>query len=112
MRPSRWAAASKASLAGSPPAGLENAMSTVEGSRAAASRRRWRSSIASARSSVVSSDAFDVDAHLEGLAELARLGVTWVQVGLPGDSVEHAVEVAQRYGEQVIATSRRTSASE
>ena len=38
-----------------------------------------------------------------GLAELAGLGVTWVQVGLPGDSVEHAVEVAQRYGEQVIA---------
>ena len=34
-----------------------------------------------------------------------RLGVTWVQVGLPGDSVEHAVEVAQRYGEQVIAAS-------
>ena len=49
------------------------------------------------------SDAFDADAHLEGLAELARLGVSWVQVGLPGDSVEHAVEVAQRYGEQVIA---------
>ena len=26
------------------------------------------------------SDAFDADAHLEGLAELAALGVTWVQV--------------------------------
>jgi probable F420-dependent oxidoreductase len=49
------------------------------------------------------SDAFDADAHLEGLAELARIGVTWVQVGLPGDSVDHAVEVAQRYGEHVIA---------
>jgi probable F420-dependent oxidoreductase len=52
-----------------------------------------------------SSDAFDADAHREGLVELARLGVSWVQVGLPGDSVEHAVEVAQRYGEQVIAGS-------
>ena len=48
-------------------------------------------------------DGFDADAHLEGLADLARLGVTWVQVGLPGDSVEHAVEVAQRYGDTVIA---------
>jgi probable F420-dependent oxidoreductase len=49
------------------------------------------------------SDDFDADAHLEGLAELAELGVTWVQVGLPGNSVAHAVEVAQRYGERVIA---------
>ena len=51
-----------------------------------------------------SSDDFDADAHLTGLAALAELGVTWVQVGLPGDSVDHAVEVAQRYGEQVIAS--------
>jgi probable F420-dependent oxidoreductase len=51
----------------------------------------------------VASDDFDAEAHLAGLAALDQLGVTWVQVGLPGDSVEHAVEVAQRYGEQVIA---------
>jgi probable F420-dependent oxidoreductase len=50
-----------------------------------------------------SSDEFDANACLEGLAALTALGVTWVQVGLPGDSVEHAVEVAQRYGEQIIA---------
>jgi probable F420-dependent oxidoreductase len=48
------------------------------------------------------SDAFDADAHLEGLAALAALGVTWVQVGLPTDSVAHIVETLQRYGEQVI----------
>lgn len=48
-------------------------------------------------------DGFDADAHLAGLADLAALGVTWVQVGLPGDSVEHVVETLQRYGEQVIA---------
>ena len=48
-------------------------------------------------------DDFDADAHLAGLAELTRLGVTWGQVGLPGVSVEHAVEVAERYGELVIA---------
>jgi probable F420-dependent oxidoreductase len=49
------------------------------------------------------SEAFDAGAHLEGLAELDRLGVTWVQVGLPGDSVQHAVETIQRYGTQVIS---------
>jgi probable F420-dependent oxidoreductase len=49
------------------------------------------------------SATFDADAHLEGMARLADLGVTWVQAGLPGDSLEHALEVAQRYGEQVIA---------
>jgi probable F420-dependent oxidoreductase len=46
---------------------------------------------------------FDADAHLAGLAALADLGVTWVQVGLPGDSLAHAVETLQRYGEEVIA---------
>ena len=49
------------------------------------------------------SDDFNPDAHLEALDQLATLGVTWVQVELPGDSVQHAIEVAQRYGEQVIA---------
>jgi probable F420-dependent oxidoreductase len=53
-----------------------------------------------------SADDFDAGAHLAGLDELASLGVTWVQVGLPGDSVEHAIEVAQRYGELVISPPR------
>ena len=48
-------------------------------------------------------DSFDADAHLAGLAALAALGVTWVQVGLPGDSLAHITETLQRYGEQVIA---------
>jgi len=47
-------------------------------------------------------DSFDADAHLAGLDRLASLGVTWVQVGLPGDSVGHALETLQRYGERVI----------
>ncbi len=50
-----------------------------------------------------SSEAFNADAHLEGFARLAALGVTWVQVGVPGDSLDHAVEALQRYGELVIA---------
>jgi probable F420-dependent oxidoreductase len=47
--------------------------------------------------------SFDAGAYLEGLEQLERVGVTWVQVGLPGDSVEHALEAVQRFGEQVIA---------
>lgn len=39
---------------------------------------------------------------LAALEELARIGVTWVQVAVPGDSVEHAVEAVHRYGEEVI----------
>lgn len=52
------------------------------------------------------SDDFDADAHLEGLDALAALGVTWVQVGLPGDSPERALETVARYGELVIAPHR------
>jgi probable F420-dependent oxidoreductase len=37
------------------------------------------------------------------LEELDRIGVTWVQVPVPGDSVEHAVDAVGRYGEEVIA---------
>lgn len=48
------------------------------------------------------SDDFDVDAHLQGLMDLTAVGVSWVGVGLPGDSIEHAIEVAERYGETVI----------
>ena len=48
-------------------------------------------------------DRFDADAHLTGLARLAALGITWIHVGLPGDSVDRAIEALQRYGETVIA---------
>jgi probable F420-dependent oxidoreductase len=48
-------------------------------------------------------DVFDADAHLGGLDRLAALGVTWIQVALPGDSLGHALETLQHYGERVIA---------
>jgi hypothetical protein len=48
-------------------------------------------------------DDFNAEAHLAGIEELAALGVTWLQVGLPGDSLEHVTEAIKRYGEQVIA---------
>lgn len=47
-------------------------------------------------------DAFDADAHLAGLAHLAALGVTWVQVALPGSDPDAALDAIARYGEQVI----------
>jgi probable F420-dependent oxidoreductase len=47
-------------------------------------------------------DRFDADAHLAALDDLERLGVTWVGVGVPGDSIAHAVDALARYGERVI----------
>jgi len=51
-------------------------------------------------------DSFDADAHLAGLSALAAIGVTWVQVGLPGDSLARAAETIARYGELVIGPHR------
>ena len=48
------------------------------------------------------SDAFNADAQLAGVEELAQLGITWSAVGVPGDSLAHAVEALQRFGESVI----------
>lgn len=46
---------------------------------------------------------FDADAHLEGLDGLAHLGVTWADVHIPGDSIDHAIEAIEQFGETVIA---------
>ena len=48
-------------------------------------------------------DSFDPAAYLEGSAELSALGVTWSGVSIPGDSLDHAIETLQRFGELVIA---------
>ena len=47
---------------------------------------------------------FSADAHLSALERMDAIGVTWSSVGVPGDSLEHAIETLQRYGEEVIAT--------
>src|SRR3954451_25048345 len=47
-------------------------------------------------------DAFNSDAYLSSVEKLAALGVTWLQVGLPGDSVAHVLETIERFGEFVI----------
>jgi hypothetical protein len=49
------------------------------------------------------SDDFDADAYLGGVEKLAALGVTWLQVGLPGDSLAHVLETIERFGASVIA---------
>jgi probable F420-dependent oxidoreductase len=46
---------------------------------------------------------FDATAELERQARLAELGVTWCSTGVPGDSLDRAIEALQRYGEEVIA---------
>jgi hypothetical protein len=48
-------------------------------------------------------DGFAPGEHLDAVAELAVLGVTWLQVRLPGDNLDHAIEAIERYGSQVIA---------
>ena len=48
------------------------------------------------------SDDFNADAYLAGLEKLAAVGVTWVQVGLPGDSLAHVLETIDRFGSSVI----------
>jgi len=45
---------------------------------------------------------FDPDAHREGLADLAALGVTWASVSVPGDSLDQAIDALAQYGETVI----------
>ena len=48
------------------------------------------------------SDDFNADAYLSGMEKLARLGVTWLQVGLAGDSLAHALESIDRFRTLVI----------
>lgn len=45
---------------------------------------------------------FEPGAYLDGLSRLAEVGVTWTQVALPGDSLAHAIEAIEQFGESVI----------
>jgi probable F420-dependent oxidoreductase len=47
-------------------------------------------------------DDFNAYAHIAGLKALEALGVTWVHVHLPGDGIEHAAEVIDRFRVEVI----------
>ena len=54
-------------------------------------------------------DQFDALLHAEGLEGFEGLGVTWAQVAVPGDSLEHALETLRRYGEGVITPKRHAA---
>ncbi|MGV0792696.1 LLM class F420-dependent oxidoreductase [Mycolicibacterium sp. XJ1819] len=51
-------------------------------------------------------DDFNADAYLSGLERLEAMGVTWVQVGIAGDSLAHALDAIERFGESVINATR------
>jgi probable F420-dependent oxidoreductase len=48
------------------------------------------------------SERFNADAQLAAVEEMAQLGITWSGVGVPGDSLEHALEALERFGASVI----------
>jgi probable F420-dependent oxidoreductase len=52
------------------------------------------------------SHGFEPDAHREGLEGLVKLGVTWAHTSVPGDSLAHALETLEHYGQTVIAPAR------
>lgn len=51
-------------------------------------------------------DDFNADAYLSGVEKLAAVGVTWLQVQIPGDSLSHAIEAIKRFGKSVISAAR------
>jgi probable F420-dependent oxidoreductase len=51
-------------------------------------------------------DDFNADAYLSGTEKLAAVGVTWLQVSLPGDSLAHVLDTIERFGTSVISDTR------
>jgi probable F420-dependent oxidoreductase len=47
-------------------------------------------------------DSFNAEAQLAAVEELSRIGVTWSGIGVPGDSLDHAIETLERFGGSVI----------
>jgi hypothetical protein len=46
---------------------------------------------------------YNAQAHLDALARMKGMGVTWNSLAVPGDSLDRAIEALQRYGEEVIS---------
>jgi probable F420-dependent oxidoreductase len=51
-------------------------------------------------------DGFDPGQHLDMLGTLAEVGVTWTSTGVPGDSLDHALDALAAYADGVIAPLR------
>lgn len=47
-------------------------------------------------------EGFDAGAYLDGVQRLAAVGVTWIQVTVPGDSLAHTCEAIEQFGAEVI----------
>jgi probable F420-dependent oxidoreductase len=45
---------------------------------------------------------FNVDAHLEGLAQMSKLGITWNSTSVPGGSLDQSLEALEQYGAEII----------
>lgn len=60
-------------------------------------------SFTNAEGGSLADDGFNADAYLGGVEKLSAQGVTWLQVGLPGDSLAHVLETIERFGKSVIA---------
>lgn len=69
-------------------------------------RSRIDVAFGTSRGGAAGTPGFDGDAQRAGLEELRALGVTWAHTSVPGDSLEHALEALQQYGEEVIAPGR------
>jgi probable F420-dependent oxidoreductase len=54
----------------------------------------------------VGTSEFEPDRHLDALAELSAIGVTWNGVTLPADTIEQVLDGIAEYGERIIAVSR------
>jgi hypothetical protein len=50
--------------------------------------------------------AFEAQKHLDTLGTLAELGVTWTSTGVPGTSLDRALEALEQYAATVIAPQR------
>ena len=79
-----------------------SATSAVGAMQPGATGRSWTSPSPTSRVATPGQDDFNADAHIAGLKALEALGVTWVHVHLPGDSVEHALETIDRFRVEVI----------
>jgi probable F420-dependent oxidoreductase len=49
--------------------------------------------------------SFSAGRHLDALSDMAAIGITWNNVGVPGTSLQAALEALEQYGAEVIAQS-------
>jgi probable F420-dependent oxidoreductase len=49
--------------------------------------------------------SFSAGQHLDALSDMAAIGITWNNVGVPGTSLQAALEALEQYGADVIARS-------